>query len=73
MSDMAESPPRIRPARPKYQVFVSSTFSDLHEERVAVTWEILKANHIPVGMEDFPATDDRGWRIIQRTIDHSDY
>lgn len=63
----------IRSSRPKYQIFVSSTFTDLREERVAITWEVLKANHIPVGMEAFPATDDRGWKIIQRTIDASDY
>ncbi len=60
-------------ARVKYQVFVSSTFSDLREERERVTWEILKARHIPAGMENFPSTDDRGWKIIERTILDSDY
>ncbi len=59
--------------RVKYQVFISSTYGDLHEERQGVTWEILKARHIPAGMENFTATDDRGWKIIQRTIDDSDY
>jgi hypothetical protein len=58
---------------PKYQVFVSSTYDDLKEERKAVTWEVLKANHIPVGMENFAASDDRGWKTIQRAIDRSDY
>jgi hypothetical protein len=59
--------------RPKYQVFVSSTFADLHKEREAVIYEILKARQIPAGMESFPATDDRGWKVIQRTIDDCDY
>lgn len=59
--------------RRRYQVFISSTYADLHKEREGVAWEILKARHIPAGMENFPATDDRGWRIIQRTIDDSDY
>jgi hypothetical protein len=59
--------------RRRYQVFVSSTFSDLHEERQTAIWEILKLRHIPAGMESFPATDDRGWKIIQRTIDDSDF
>ena len=59
--------------RRRYQVFVSSTFSDLHQERQAVLWELLKLRHIPAGMESFPATDDRGWQIIQRTIDDSDF
>ncbi|HWA72635.1 MAG TPA: DUF4062 domain-containing protein [Polyangiaceae bacterium] len=52
---------------------MSSTFSDLHQERQAVLWELLKLRHIPAGMESFPATDDRGWQIIQRTIDDSDF
>lgn len=64
---------RIQQARPKYQVFVSSTFIDLHEERQRVTWEILKAGHIPVGMENFSALDDRGWKVINRTLDTTDY
>jgi len=57
----------------QYQVFISSTFSDLHAERQAVTLEVLAARHIPSGMESFPATDDRGWQTIQRTIDMADY
>ena len=62
-----------RPPRPKYQVFISSTFRDLQAEREAVTWAIMKARHIPAGMEAFPATDDRGWKLIQREIDVTDY
>ena len=67
------APATFRPARPKYQVFVSSTFIDLHEERKAVTWEVLKAGHIPVGMENFSAYDDRGWKVINRTLETTDY
>lgn len=59
--------------RPKYQVFISSTFEDLHQARVAVTWAVMKQRLIPVGMEAFPAADDRGWKIITRVIDQSDY
>lgn len=62
-----------RPIKPRYQVFISSTFTDLSEERKAVTWAVLKAKHIPAGMENFPAADDRGWATIQRAIDQSDY
>ena len=62
-----------RGVRPKYQVFVSSTYKDLHAERQAVTWEVLKAGHIPVGMENFSAYDDRGWKVIERTLQTSDY
>lgn len=59
--------------RCKYQIFISSTFEDLREEREHVSWEILKMRHIPAGMESFTAKDERGWRTIQRTIDDSDY
>lgn len=59
--------------RRKYQVFVSSTFEDLREERERAVWEVLKCGHVPVGMENFSASDDRGWETISRTIDESDY
>lgn len=57
----------------KYQVFVSSTYIDLHEEREAVVWKVLTARHIPVGMETFAASHDRGWATIQRVLDETDY
>lgn len=57
----------------KHQVFVSSTFTDLKTEREGLQWELLKAGYIPVGMESFAASNDRGWGIITRTIDQSDY
>lgn len=62
-----------RRSLPKYQVFVSSTYKDLREERQAVAWEMLKVGHIPVGMENFSAEDGRGWETICSTIDSSDY
>ncbi|MFL6256899.1 MAG: DUF4062 domain-containing protein, partial [Pyrinomonadaceae bacterium] len=61
------------PPRPKYQVFISSTYGDLRGEREAVTWAILSARHIPAGMENFTATDDRGWQTILSVINRSDY
>ena len=39
----------------KLQVFVSSTYTDLIEERQAAVQAILDASHIPAGME-FPRT-----------------
>lgn len=41
----------------RYQVFVSSTFSDLKDERQGVLKAILELDHMPAGMELFPATD----------------
>ncbi|MGQ8630930.1 DUF4062 domain-containing protein [Agrobacterium sp. DKPNP3] len=56
----------------KLQVFVSSTFTDLQTERQAAVQAILKAGHIPAGMELFTASDKSQWEIIKRWIDESD-
>ncbi len=56
-----------------YQVFVSSTYSDLTEERAAVIQAILGLDHFPAGMELFPAANDDQWTLIRRVIDESDY
>lgn len=57
----------------KYQVFVSSTYEDLKEERSIVMETILKLEQIPIGMEMFNAGDEEQWELIKRTIDNSDY
>lgn len=49
----------------KLQVFVSSTFIDLQEERQAAVQAILKVGHIPAGMELFKAGDEEQWEIIK--------
>jgi len=57
----------------KYQVFVSSTYGDLKNERDRVIQGILELGHIPVGMEMFSAADEEQWQIIARHIEESDY
>ena len=57
----------------RYQVFVSSTFRDLVEERQQVLKAILEIDHMPAGMELFPASDDAAWQLIKDVIDGSDY
>lgn len=57
----------------KYQVFVSSTFEDLKDEREKVIEILLNKNCIPVGMEYFPAADDEQMTIIKELIDECDY
>lgn len=56
----------------KYQIFVSSTYVDLIDERQAAVEAILKAGHIPAGMELFTASNQSQWTIIQKWIDESD-
>lgn len=57
----------------KYQIFVSSTFEDLKDERAQVVKAILEMGHIPVGMEMFSAGDEEQWAIIERQILETDY
>lgn len=57
----------------KYQVFVSSTYNDLKEERLAVIGGLLDISCIPVGMEQFPASPSSQWEYIKKMIDMSDY
>ena len=57
----------------RYQVFVSSTYKDLIDERRAVINEIMSLDCIPSGMELFPATDEEQFEFIKRIIDDCDY
>lgn len=57
----------------KYQVFVSSTFEDLKEERKEVCQAILESHCIPAGMELFPASNKSQWDFIKHVIDESDF
>ncbi len=56
----------------KLQVFVSSTFTDLREERQAAVEAILSSGDIPAGMELFAAGDESQMTVIKRWIDESD-
>lgn len=56
----------------KLQVFVSSTYTDLKEERQAAVEAILKSGNIPAGMELFTAGDKSQLETITRWIDDSD-
>ena len=55
----------------KLQVFVSSTYVDLIEERQRAVQAILDAGHIPAGMELFKAGKTQ-METIKKWIDESD-
>lgn len=57
----------------KYQVFISSTYADLMEERRKVLNILLMADCIPSGMEAFVATDTGQFEVIKKVIDLCDY
>lgn len=55
----------------KYQIFISSTYLDLIEERQMAVQSIIKMGHIPAGMELFKAGASQ-WQTITKWIDESD-
>lgn len=57
----------------KYQVFVSSTYQDLIEERQKVIEALISKNCFPVGMEYFPAANEEQFAVIKKLIDRCDY
>lgn len=57
----------------KYQVFISSTYTDLIAARNEVVKVLLDMHQLPIGMEMFSADNDEQWSVIQDTIDSSDY
>ena len=56
----------------RLQVFVSSTYTDLRDERQAAVEAILSAGHFPAGMELFAAGDQSQMEVIKQWIDESD-
>ncbi len=57
----------------RYQVFVSSTYADLRDERRRVIQTLMEMDCIPAGMELFPAADEEQWQFIRKVIDDCDY
>jgi len=57
----------------RFQVFVSSTYADLQEERQEIMQALLELDCIPAGMELFPAANEDQWSLIKRVIDDCDY
>lgn len=57
----------------KYQVFISSTYTDLIDARNAAINTVLESYNFPVGMEMFGADNDEQWTIIKDLIDSSDF
>lgn len=56
----------------KYQIFISSTYTDLKEERQAAVEAILDSGNIPAGMELFKAGNETQLEVVKRWIDQSD-
>lgn len=59
-------------AKKKFQIFISSTYLDLQDERQAAVEAILGSKHIPAGMELFRAGNASQLDTIKKWIDESD-
>jgi len=59
-------------AKKKFQIFVSSTYTDLKNERQSAVETILSSGHIPAGMELFKAGSSSQMDTIQKWINESD-
>lgn len=57
----------------RYQVFVSSTYLDLVDERREIIQALLEIECLPAGMEMFPAASESQWSLIKKVIDQSDF
>ena len=57
----------------KYQVFVSSTYTDLPEARQELMMALLSLGMIPTGMELYPTEQNNQWPMIQKVISECDY
>jgi len=57
----------------KYQVFISSTYLDLADERKQITEQIIACGYYPIGMEYFNLGNENIWEHIKRLIEGSDF
>lgn len=52
----------------RYQVFISSTYADLQDERQEVIQALLELDCIPAGMELFPAASEDQCRADSKSV-----
>lgn len=57
----------------RYQVFISSTYEDLKEERSKVIQALLGRDCIPTSMENFNAANEDQFTVIKELISSCDY
>ncbi len=57
----------------RYQVFISSTYVDLVQERRAVIEALIRFGYIPSGMEWFPSSESDQFEYIKLQIAQSDF
>lgn len=57
----------------RYQIFISSTYDDLKQERQELWQTLISFEYIVAGMEVFPAANEEQFSFIKKQISVSDY
>src|SRR5208337_5112462 len=57
-----------RPSDRRYQIFISSTFEDLKEERKAAVEAVFERGHIPIALENFSPSNESDLQVIKRAM-----
>jgi Domain of unknown function (DUF4062) len=57
-----------KPSDRRYQIFISSTFNDLREERKAAIEAVFESGHIPIALESFSPTNESDLQVIRRAM-----
>jgi len=52
----------------RYQVFISSTFQDLQEERKGAIEAVFERGHIPIALERFSPANDSDLQVIKKAM-----
>ncbi|HEX7677873.1 MAG TPA: DUF4062 domain-containing protein, partial [Thermoanaerobaculia bacterium] len=52
----------------RYQVFISSTFTDLRDERKAAIEGVFERGHIPIALERFSPANDSDLQVIEKAM-----
>src|SRR5438105_7515790 len=56
------------PTDRRYQIFISSTFQDLKEERKAAIEAVFKRGHIPIALENFSPQNEEDLQVIKSAM-----
>lgn len=57
-----------KPSDRRYQIFISSTFEDLKNERKAAVEAVFQRGHIPIALENFAPSDESDLQVIKRAM-----
>ncbi|MDY6856807.1 MAG: DUF4062 domain-containing protein [Thermodesulfobacteriota bacterium] len=55
----------------RFQIFISSTFMDLKEERKKAISVVVDQHHIPIALENFAASHATDFEVIEKSIEDS--